>query len=222
MPGPAAALILYATDLSGYCAKIRIALAAKDLAFETREPPGGYGSAAYRAIVPLGTVPAIVHGDFVLSESEIIVEYLEETFPAPALLFGTPAERARQRFLARFHDLRLEPPLRALFGQVAPARRDAAAVAARLDEFALRLAELEAMAEPGPYLAGTLLGVADLGYPATLMLAERLHAALGRRLTLPPKLARWRATTCADPAVAPALARCTSATDSWLAQRLAA
>ena len=49
-------LVLYATDLSGYCARVRIALARKGLVHEDREPPGGYGAAAYRAIVPAGTV----------------------------------------------------------------------------------------------------------------------------------------------------------------------
>jgi len=49
-----APLILYAIDLSGYCAKVRIALARKGLAYEAREPPGGYGSAAYRELKDLG------------------------------------------------------------------------------------------------------------------------------------------------------------------------
>lgn len=217
---PGARIVLYATALSGYCAKVRIALTRKRLGFEERAPPDGYGSPAYRAIVPLGAVPAIVHGDLVLSESEAIVEYLEEIAPTPPLLHGAAAERARQRMLARFHDFRLEPPLRATFAHVAPARRDKAIVDARLDEFAARLAQLAALADPRPFLGGDALGVADLGYPCTLMLASRLHAAFGRPFALPAPLAPWVATLAADPAVAPSLALCTRATEEWIAARL--
>jgi glutathione S-transferase len=45
-------------------------------------------------------VPAIVHGDFQLSESSAITEYLEEEFPAPRHAAVYPADR-RQRALAR-------------------------------------------------------------------------------------------------------------------------
>ena len=34
-------------------------------------PPGGYGASAYRTIVAQATVPALVHGDFVLAESSV-------------------------------------------------------------------------------------------------------------------------------------------------------
>jgi glutathione S-transferase len=166
-------------------------------------------------------VPAIVDGALVLGESEAIVEYLEEIAPTPPLLHGGAADRARQRMLARFHDLRLEPPLRALFAQVAPARRDAAAVAARLDEFGARLALLATLASPRPFLGGEALGLADLGYPCTLMLAARLHAAFGRPFARPASLAPWLDALARHPAVAPSLALCTRATDEWIAARLA-
>jgi glutathione S-transferase len=45
-------------------------------------------------------VPSIVHGDFQLSESSAITEYLEEAFPAPRHAPVYPADR-RQRALAR-------------------------------------------------------------------------------------------------------------------------
>lgn len=100
-------MIFYANALSSYSAKVRIVLCAKGLAFEERLPPGGYHSAEYRAIVPMGTLPAIQIGDWVLSESEAINEYLEESHPKPALLPSDPRSRARVRFVSRFHDLHL-------------------------------------------------------------------------------------------------------------------
>jgi len=124
-------LVFYSIDLSTYCAKVAIVLAVKNVSHERREPPGGYRSAEYRAMVPLGRIPAIVAGDFVLSESEAINEYLEERFPAPPLLPRAPQARARVRQLARVHDLYVEPALRAVFAHLDPTRRDPAHVAAQ-------------------------------------------------------------------------------------------
>jgi glutathione S-transferase len=57
----------------------------------------GYGpsmkSAEYRAINPMGKVPAIVHDGHVVTEAAAIVLYLAETFPQAGLA-PTAAERA--------------------------------------------------------------------------------------------------------------------------------
>jgi glutathione S-transferase len=45
-------------------------------------------------------VPALVEGDFVLTESTAITEYLEETFPAPEYIALYPKDK-RQRAQAR-------------------------------------------------------------------------------------------------------------------------
>ena len=83
-------LTLYATPESLYCAKLRIALRRKGLAWREVAPEGGCGSAGYRALVPAGTLPAIDDDGFVLAESEAIAEYLEETRPEPAMLPRDP------------------------------------------------------------------------------------------------------------------------------------
>ena len=44
---------------------------------------------------PLGKVPVLEEDSFVLPESEVIMEYLEERYPEPALLPADPAARAR-------------------------------------------------------------------------------------------------------------------------------
>lgn len=215
-------MILYATALSSYSAKVRIVLCAKGVAFDEREPAGGYRSAAYREIVPMGTLPALDDEGFVLSESEAINEYLEERFPEPALLPRTPAARARARFLSRFHDLYLEPPVRGLFPQISPPRRDPVAVAARIAELRQRVAQLAGMVEPAPFLAGGHLSLADCGYAVTLPLAAMLLASLGDTLALPPLLERWQATLARHPAVERALGGWRPATERWIATRLAA
>lgn len=79
-------MILYGNNLSTYAAKVRTALHYKGIAFEERQPPDGYRSQSYRKIVPMGSIPALVDGDFVLSESDAIIEYLNDTVPTPPLL----------------------------------------------------------------------------------------------------------------------------------------
>ena len=217
-------ITFYTTPVSNFAAKVEIALRLKGVAFAAVPPPGGYGSAAYKAIVPAGTVPAIVHqmcsGDgLVLSESETIVEYLEEAFPEPPLLPEGAAARARCRQLARFHDTRLEPPLRALFPHMAPGGRDPAFVERQLGLFATRLADLAAMATPAPWLAGPALTLADLPYPPTLLMARLMLEHLGRTLELPPALEEWHTRATAHPAIAPVLEAQAAAQGDWLSTK---
>jgi glutathione S-transferase len=209
-------ITFYTTPVSNFAAKVEIALRLKGIAFAAVPPPGGYGSAAYKALVPAGTIPAIVHDGLVLSESETIVEYLEEAFPEPPLLPEGAAGRARCRQLARFHDTRLEPPLRALFPHMAPGGRDPAFVARQLGLFATRLADLALMAAPAPWLAGPTLTLADLPYPPTLSMARLMLEHLDRTLRLPPVLEDWHALAVAHPAIGPVLAAQEAAQRAWL------
>lgn len=193
-------MILYWTPLSSYSAKLRIACALKRLTPELRLPPGGsYRSAAYRDLVPLGTVPALVEGDLVLSESDTIIEYLEDRFPHPNLLPATARERAQARFLSRLHDLHLEPPVRALFAQITLATRQAGAVEAQFATIAAKLAVLEAMLHPrGPYAVGSDPTLADCAFPATLAILGALAPVFGQRVEFGERTRRWRAALGRD------------------------
>jgi glutathione S-transferase len=209
-------MIFYATALSSYSAKVRIVLCAKGVVFEERLPPGGYHSAEYRAIVPMGTLPAIQIGDWVLSESEAINEYLEESHPNPALLPRDPKERARVRFVARFHDLHLEPRVRSLFAHAKPATRNAAHVTAQRLEIERRLDQLAGWVQPQPYLLTPELSLADCGLLVTLPLARDVLAACGEPLEIPPSLQVWLDVASQHPAVVQALLPWRQATQNWL------
>ena len=209
-------MIFYATALSSYSAKVRIALCAKGVVFEERLPPGGYRSAQYQAIVPMGKLPAIQEGDWVLSESEAINEYLEERYPEPPLLPQGAQERAQVRFLSRFHDLYLEPPVRALFAQVDPAKRDAERVSLLRQDIVRRLGQLAQWARPQPYLLTASLSLADCGPLVTLPLAGAVLSACGQALVLPDVLQRWLDAASQHPAAAQALLPWHQATQAWL------
>jgi glutathione S-transferase len=120
---------IYSSGHSLYCAKLRILLRHKKLAFEELPPPGGGGSAQYLALVPSGNLPALVDGALTLTDSEAIAEYLEEKHPQIPMLPDTLIGRALSRERSRFADTRLEPALRMTFAHVDPAHRDPFAIA---------------------------------------------------------------------------------------------
>lgn len=57
---------------------------------QTKEP-------AYLALNPTGAVPTLVDGDFVLTQSAAILDYLAELHPEAKLMGDTPRERAEAR-----------------------------------------------------------------------------------------------------------------------------
>jgi glutathione S-transferase len=213
---------LYAVPVSNFCATVRLVLRLKGVTFDERRPPDGYASVAYKRIVPTGTVPGLVDDAVVLSESAVIVDHLDALYPHPPLVpADDPGERARIRWLARLHDTRIEPPLRTLFPHMNPARRDEAVVDAEWRRLETRLGDLAAATTPAPFLAGERMTLADVVYPATLLLGERMAAELGRALPLPAVLAAWWARLRGEPPVAAMLDGYAPAVEDWLATKRA-
>ena len=100
-------LVLHGNTMwtSPYVLSAFVALKEKGLPFEMELVAlheGAHRSAAYRDTSLTARVPTLVDGDFALSESSAIVEYLEDKWPAPAhapLLPRDLAARARARQL---------------------------------------------------------------------------------------------------------------------------
>ena len=92
-------ITLYNVPVSSYGSKVIILLRHKGLEWTELPPPEGYGSPAYKKIIPAGTVPAIQHEGISLADSEAISEYLNELYPDPpmlpsaCLLYTSPSPR---------------------------------------------------------------------------------------------------------------------------------
>jgi glutathione S-transferase len=96
---------LYDAPACPYCARVRIALAEKGLEWETVEIDLSDRPAWVYDLNPIGRVPILDDG-FVLPESAVIMEYLEERYPSPALLPDDLAARAAARLAVfRFDSL---------------------------------------------------------------------------------------------------------------------
>lgn len=210
-------MILYQTALSIYSTKVRLACAVKGVAPELRDPPGGYRSNAYRALVPAATIPALVDGSLTLSESDAIIEYLDETCPGPALLPEGAVGRARARMLSRLIDLRLEAALRLLFPLVGP--EPLAAELLDSAEAALTLV-LQLADADGPFCVGATPSLPDYGLAVVLVWLDALRTCAGR--TAPSAGARlrtWQNAMVAHPAIAAALDGYPAAVQDWIATR---
>ena len=102
---------LYDHPLSPYGQKVKIALREKGLTFETISPGGlGAGGAAgdFVAANPRAEVPTLVDGEVSVFDSTLILEYLEDAYPTPALLPKGAAERARVRAIEEVMDTHFE------------------------------------------------------------------------------------------------------------------
>ncbi|HZP85714.1 MAG TPA: maleylacetoacetate isomerase [Burkholderiales bacterium] len=94
---------LYGYFRSSAAYRVRIALALKDLSYESVSihlAKGEQYGSEFSAINPQNVVPVLDDETHLLYQSLAIIEYLEETHPQPALLPKDPAERNRVRSLA--------------------------------------------------------------------------------------------------------------------------
>ena len=100
-------LTLYHGLASTCSKKVRLALFEKGVPFESRIvnlQKFEQHSPEYLAINPNGVVPAIVHDGRPVIESSVIIDYLDDVFPAPALRPADPHDRATMRIWIKWSD----------------------------------------------------------------------------------------------------------------------
>jgi maleylacetoacetate isomerase/maleylpyruvate isomerase len=103
---------LYTYFRSSAAFRVRIALNLKGLAYETtfvHLAKGEHRGPVYGAVNPQALLPTLEDGGHLLTQSLAILEYLEETHPAPPLLPKDPYERARVRSLAMLVACEIHP-----------------------------------------------------------------------------------------------------------------
>lgn len=116
----------------------------------------------YLAINPMGKVPAIVHGEVVVTECAAICAYLADAFPAAALApaLTDPRRGAYYRWLFfAAGPLEAATTDRSLGVVVPPERRGMVGYGTSLAEVA---SVLEAVLAKGPYVAGDTFTAADV------------------------------------------------------------
>ncbi|MBX6321261.1 MAG: glutathione S-transferase family protein [Rhodospirillaceae bacterium] len=211
---------LYSGPLSLFSRKVEIALREKGLTFEREMVPfsqeKGYAPKHPDVLAanPKGQVPVLIDGDLTLFDSTVILEYLEDAYPAPPLYPAEARARARCRLLELTADEILLVPLRALMHRSEPPRPDAErrqrleAEAARAEtEIRGHYGRLEAMLAGAEHFCGAF-SVADIAVFMWMLFVLRLK---GPRPDGHPALAAWYARVGARPAIAPVAAEIAAA-----------
>jgi glutathione S-transferase len=185
-------MLLYSGPLSLFSRKVEIALVEKNIAFDrvivSFSQTKGYAP-KHPAVIsanPKGQVPVLVDGGLTLYDSTVIIEYLEDKYPSPALFPREPNARARCRLLELEADEVLFVPVRALMFRSEPPgpdtirRQEQERAAAKAEDVLLeRYTALAAKLGSQDYFCGTF-SVADI---ATFMTIHH-----GLRLGAPPLL----------------------------------
>lgn len=103
---------LYSYYRSSTSYRVRIALNLKGLDYEVvpvHLVKGEQNEEKYKAVNPMEAVPTLVHDNFTLTQSLAIMEYLDDIVPQPALIFGTPEQKAYIRQLTAIISTDIHP-----------------------------------------------------------------------------------------------------------------
>ncbi|MDT8428064.1 MAG: glutathione S-transferase family protein [Pseudomonadales bacterium] len=167
-------ITLHGIPLSNYYSIIKMALLEKGMAFEealvrpNQEQP-------YLDKSPMGKVPCLETGQGFLTETDVILDYLDESGTGPHLFPQDPFARAKVRELMKYCELYLELPARRLYGEVffnQPPLSDEQKKEIR-QQLEKGFAALDRLAAYDPYLAGKQLSAADLYFLYTVGLVTR-------------------------------------------------
>ena len=92
-------ITLYDAARCPYCARVRIVLAEKGIPYDPVEIDLSDRPAWLYEKNPVGKVPILEEDGWILPESAVIAEFLNERYPAPPLWPDDPGERAAGRLL---------------------------------------------------------------------------------------------------------------------------
>jgi glutathione S-transferase len=108
---------LYDFKSSPNCQRVKVVLAEKNLPYETLNVDlraQAQKTPDFLKLNPYGKVPVLIDDGTVLYESCIINEYLDEKYPAPALLPADLSKRAKARILIDYGLAHLDGPYQKL------------------------------------------------------------------------------------------------------------
>jgi glutathione S-transferase len=201
-------LVLYIGEknVSSWSMRGWLGMRHKGVRFEERtiELVGDRDRARRRKVSPTGKVPVLHHGELVIPDSLAILEYLEETFPAPghpALWPQQKPQRARARWMAAamhsgFMKLREGMSFNLCFlPRIPPATPEALAEAAEI--LALFEETLAGKSSPGKFLFGEFCAADAMFAPAVVRLVS-----FQVPVTATPRAASYLQAVLAHPPVA--------------------
>ena len=161
---------LYGAGLSPFVRKVRVVLAEKAIAYD-HDPVVPFNvSAEYKAISPLGKIPAYKDENGPLSDSSVICAYLEKRHPTPALYPTDPYQYARALWFEEYADGGITPVggAKIFFPRIVAPRffnqpADETAIQKAIDEDLPPLLSYLESQLAGDWLVGSQFSIADIG-----------------------------------------------------------
>lgn len=197
---------LHHNNMSSCAQKVRLALEEKGLAWESRHldlRARDQHKPAYLKLNPGAVVPTLVHDGFVVIESTVINEYIDDAFEGPALRPADAAGKARMRLWTK----KLDEGLHADTGVLSTS------IAFRYQKFDKGEAEVQALIDNTPdpvkrerVRANIREGVKSRYFAASVLRFDALLARMEETLTQSPWLA-GNAYSLADINYAPYITR---------------
>jgi glutathione S-transferase len=187
---------LYYNPMSPNVRRVRFTAAVLGMQLEEKKldfAKGEHKNPEYLALNPNGAVPTLVDGDFVLTESRAIMQYLASKKPESGLLpldEKTRADVTRWQFWDAVHfsphlsALAFERLLKGMMGLGDP---DARRIDEALSNFRRFGAVLNKRLDGATYLVGSGLTIADLTLASSLMYAKQAEVPLAEF----PNLQSW-------------------------------
>jgi glutathione S-transferase len=155
-------IVLHGFAASNYYNLVKHVLMYKALPFEENLIYGG--GEEWLAISPVGKVPALTTEEGqVLSESTVICDYLEETYPDKPLYPVDSAQRARVRQIIKVAELYLELPSRRLLSYVFSDKMAPEAITNEINHVVNRgVGAMQRLCQFSPWIAGKQMTMADI------------------------------------------------------------
>ena len=178
---------LYHNPLSPNVRRVQLAAAVLGIQLEEKKldfTKGEHKNPEYLALNPNGAVPTLVDGDFVLTESRAIMQYLASKKPESGLLPRDEAARAdvtRWQFWDAAHfspqvgTIAFEKVFKPMMGLGDP---DNGKIQEALGNFRRFGAVLNKRLDGRKYLVGNTLTIADLTIASSLMYAKQAEVPL--------------------------------------------
>ena len=171
-------LVLVGFAVSNYYNKVKLALLEKGVDF-TEELNWADKDEQTLAASPLGKVPILRTPQGTLCESQVIMEYLEDAYPQPALLPGDPFERAKVRELLAFTEIHLELVARRVYAQAFfGGTVSQGTIDATRRDLERGIAGFARLAKFAPHLAGERFSMADCAAVAHLPVISMASRAI--------------------------------------------
>lgn len=170
--------------VSNYYNKVKLVLLEKKIPFQEELVMTGSKDEAVLSGSPLAKVPFIRTEQGALCESQVIVEYLEQLQPQPAMLPADPFAAAKVRELCTYIDLHLELVARELYGAAFFGRTADEATKDRVRaQLARNIPAFQRLARFAPFVAGSEFTLADCcAFVSLPLVAMSTKAVLGADL----------------------------------------